>query len=250
MVAILRIAFGAAVVAVFPKAWARVDREDWPRIWFLALVWMALPFTLFPIAEQWVESAIAGVINASLPLFAALVAWVLLRRPPARVTITGIAVGFAGVVLIGLPTAGSGSNEALGVVLLVVAVALYGVAANVGVPLQQKYGALPVLLRVQLAAVVLCLPLAAWQAPDSDPDTTAWVSIVLLGTLGTGIAFIAIYGLIGRVGATRGTIVTYFFPVVAVALGVALRDETLAWWTVAGTALILAGAWLAGRAGR
>lgn len=248
--AILRIAFGAAVVAAFPGAWHRIAREDLPRIWFLALIWMAIPFTLFPIAEQSVESSVAGVINAALPLFAALIAWVLLRRPPSLTTVAGIAIGFAGVVLVAVPTADGGTTEAIGVLLLVIAVALYGVAANVGVPLQQKYGALPVLLRVQLAAVVLCLPLAIWRAPESDPDLTAWVSIVLLGTLGTGVAFIAIYGLIGRAGATRGTIVTYFFPVVAVALGVAFRDETLAWWTIAGTALILAGAWLAGRAGR
>ena len=250
VVAILRIAFGAAVVAAFPRAWRRIAREDLPRVWFLAIVWMVIPFTLFPIAEQSVESSVAGVINAALPVFAAVIAWILLRRPPSVSTIAGISVGFAGVVLVALPTADAGSSEAVGVILLVVAVALYGIAANVGVPLQQKYGALPVLLRVQLAAVVLCLPPALWRAPDSDPDAVAWISVVLLGTLGTGVAFIAIYGLIGRVGATRGTIVTYFFPVVAVALGVALRDETLAWWTVAGTALIIIGAWLAGRAGR
>jgi drug/metabolite transporter (DMT)-like permease len=247
VVALLRLVFGVAVVAAFPGARRAIARADWPRVAFLALVWMTIPFVLFPIAEQWVASSLAGIINAAMPIFTAVIAVALLGRVPRAIIALGLGVGFLGVVVVSWPSLQAGSSTALGVVLLLIAVACYGLAANVTVPLQQRYGSLAVLLWVELAAIAFTLPVAAVGVPSSDFTWHALGAVVLLGAFGTGLAFVAIVRLLGRVGATRASIVTYFFPVVAIALGAAFRDEAITTAAVVGTALILVGAWLSGR---
>lgn len=250
VVAALRLAFGSAVLAVAPAARRRIDRADAPRFWFLGLVWMAIPFLLFPIAEQHVDSSVAGMINAGVPVFAAALAAILLRRLPGRLQSAGLVVGLAGVVIVTLPSAGEGGASAVGVVLLVVAVALYGVAVNLAVPLQQKYGGLTVTLRNQLAALVIVMPLAIWGLFDSTFAWSSLAAVTALGIAGTGLALFAMTTLVGRVGATRGSTVTYTFPIVAIILGVLFRDEVLHPVAIAGTVLVLVGAYLASRAER
>jgi len=247
VVALLRLGFGALVVAAAPAARARVARGDWPRIVFVSIVWMAIPFVLFPIAERAVASSVAGMINAGLPVFAAIIAAVLLRRLPGRAQAAGLAVGLVGVALIAVPSLDDGRSSAIGVAELVLAVALYGLALNVIVPLQQRYGTLPILLRTEVVAALALVPYAALGVDDS---TFAWSSlgaVAALGVAGTGLAFLAMFTLVGRVGATRASAVTYLFPVVAIALGVPLRDEPLEAAAVVGTALVLVGAWLVSR---
>jgi drug/metabolite transporter (DMT)-like permease len=250
VVAGLRLVFGCAVLAVAPAARRRIGREDMPRIWFLGLVWMAIPFLLFPIAEQWVASSVAGMINAGVPVFAAIVAAALLRRLPGRRQSIGLLLGLAGVAIVTIPSAGEGSSSALGVALLVVAVALYGLAVNLAVPLQQKYGGLPVTLRTQSAALVMVTPLAIVGLFHSTFAWSSFWAVVALGIAGTGLALLSMTILVGRVGATRGSTVTYMFPVIAIILGVLFRDEALHPVAVAGAVLVLAGAWLVSRAER
>lgn len=250
VVAALRLMFGCAVLVVAPKARRRIDSEDRLRFWFIGLVWMAIPFLLFPIAEQYVASSVAGMINAGVPVFAAIVAAVLLRRLPGRVQSVGLLVGLAGVAIVTVPSAGDGGSSALGVVLLVIAVALYGLAVNLAVPLQQKYGGLPVTLRTQFAALVMVTPLAIWGLFESEWAWSSFGAVAALGIAGTGLALLSMTILVGRVGATRGSSVTYMFPVVAIILGVLFRDEELHPVALAGVVLVLAGAYIVSRAER
>lgn len=250
VVAALRLLFGSAVLVVAPASRRKIERADAPRFWFLGLVWMAIPFLLFPIAEQWVASSIAGMINAGVPVFAAIVAAVLLRRLPGRRQAVGLVIGLIGVVIVTLPSLGDGRSSALGVVLLVVAVALYGLSVNLAVPLQQKYGGLAVTLRNQLAALVIVLPLAIWGLFDSEFAWSSLAAVAALGIAGTGLALFAMTTLVGRVGATRGSTVTYTFPIVAIILGVLFRDEKLHLIAIVGTALVIVGAYVVSRAER
>jgi drug/metabolite transporter (DMT)-like permease len=126
-------------------------------------------------------------------------------------------------------------------------VVLYGLAVNLAVPLQQRYGALPVLLRAQLAALALLLPFGLWSLPGSHPQWGAALALLPLGILGTGLAFVLMSTLVGRVGGPRGAVATYFIPVVAIALGVIFLDERVAPVALLGTALVLGGAWLTSR---
>lgn len=247
LVALLRIAFGAAAISLVPRARRPIEPEDRLRIGLLGAIWMAVPLTLFPVAQQWIDSSRAGMINGAMPLFAALIASLLLRTMPGPRQILGLAVGFTGVVLVSLPAAGEGSSSLVGVLLLLFATVLYGLSANLTVPLQQKYGALPVVWRAQLTAVVLMIPYGLVGLPASRFSGASLTSVAVLGLLSTGLAFVLMAVLVGRAGATRGAVAIYFIPVVATALGVIFRDETVGAMGIAGIVLIVAGAWLTSR---
>jgi drug/metabolite transporter (DMT)-like permease len=130
---------------------------------------------------------------------------------------------------------------------VVLAMVLYGLGVNLAVPLQQRYGALPVLLRAQLAALALLVSFGLWSLPGSRLEWGAALAMLPLGILGTGLAFVLLTTLVGRVGGPRGAVTTYFVPLVAIALGVAFLDERVAPAALLGTALVLAGAWLTSR---
>jgi drug/metabolite transporter (DMT)-like permease len=246
-----RIAFGAIALAPFPASRRAVPAREWPRIVVVAVTWMAIPFMCFSVAEQWIDSSLAGMLNGAMPLATAAVAAMLLRRRPRGHQVLALVVGFTGVVLVMAPALGDGSGASTtGVALVLLAVACYGVAVNVAVPLQQQYGPLPVVFRSQLAALALTAPFATVGLGGSD---FAWGSVVALGALGalgTGLAFVALGALTARVGAARGSVAVYFVPVVAVIAGVVARGERVALVSIFGMGLVVAGAALTSRAPR
>jgi drug/metabolite transporter (DMT)-like permease len=247
VVAFARLGLGAITLALVPQARREVERDDRGRIALLGVLWMAIPFVLLPLAEQRISSALAGMINGAAPLFSALFASLLLRRAPGRSQITGLLVGFVGVVALVSPALVEASFTAVGVALVLVAVMLYGLAFNLAVPLQQRYGALPVLFRAQLVALAVVAPVALLQLPASEWSTSSALAMLPLGVLGTGVALVAMTNLAGRAGVARGSIAIYFLPIVAVVLGVIFRGENIAPVSLLGTALVLAGAWLTSR---
>ncbi|MEX2505156.1 MAG: DMT family transporter [Egicoccus sp.] len=254
LVSLARVGLGAAALALVPAARrTRVAREDLPRVALLGVLWMGIPLLLFPVAQQWIDSSVAGMANGAMPLTTAVWSALLLRRLPGRTQAIGLVIGFAGIVAISLPELPVGATEtgtaqtALGTGLVFAAIVLYGLSANIAVPLQQRYGALPVLLRAQLAALVVIAPFGVAAIDDSRWDLGAALAMLPLGLLGTGLAFVLMATLVGRVGGPRGSIATYFVPIVAIAAGVVFRGEQIHPLAVAGTALVLAGAWITSR---
>ncbi|HEV2905714.1 MAG TPA: DMT family transporter [Actinomycetota bacterium] len=250
LVTLLRIALGTATVAIARRARRPVAREDWGRIAVLGLVWMAAPLLLFPIAQQWIDSSLAGMLNGAMPLFAALTAAVLLRRAPRTVQVIGLVLGFTGVIAIAWPAVQGASVTALGAALVILATVFYGIAANLTVPLQQKYGALAVVLRAQLVALLAVLPFGLAALPGSSFQWSSALAMVPLGVGGTGLAFLAMATLVGRAGATRGAVAIYFIPVEATLLGVIVRDESVQLLQLGGLVLVLTSAWLTSRRDR
>jgi drug/metabolite transporter (DMT)-like permease len=214
---------------------------------FLGVIWAGLPLILFPVAQQWIDSSVAGMLNGAVPLAGAAWAVLLLHRPLPRVHAVGLLVGFAGVVAISWPQLAGSRATMLGASLVVLAVLLYGLAVNLAVPLQQRHGALPVLLRAQLAALVVLAPFGLWGLSGSRFAWGPVLAMLPLGVLGTGLAFVLMTVLVGRVGGPRGAVATYFIPVVAIALGVVFLGERVAPIALGGTALVVAGAWLTSR---
>jgi drug/metabolite transporter (DMT)-like permease len=247
VIAVARVALGVAALALVPAARRSIAREDRPRVAFLGLIWAGLPMLLFPVAQQWIDSSVAGMLNGAVPLAGAAWAVVLLRRPLPRTHAVGLLIGFAGVLAIFWPQLQGSRATMLGASLVVLAVLCYGLAVNLAVPLQQRHGALPVLLRAQLAALVLLLPFGLWGLAGSHFAWGPVLAMLPLGVLGTGVAFVLMTTLVGRVGGPRGAVATYFIPVVAIVLGVLLLGERVAPAAVAGTALVVAGAWLTSR---
>lgn len=246
LIAFGRIAFGAATLALLPAARAPVPRSAWPRIALLGLTWMAVPFLLLAVAQQWIDTGLAGMINATAPLFTALVAAFLVRALPSRLQLGGLVLGFLGVVAISLPSVDEGSSL-LGVALVLSAALLYGFAFNIAAPLQRRHGSLPVTWRAMLVAAGALLPAAIVGALDSSFAWSSLLAVVALGVLGTGIAFIWFTTLIGRVGPARAAVSIYVVPVVAIALGAAFNDERVHAAALLGTAMVLAGAYLTSR---
>lgn len=250
LVTLLRVGFGLATLSLLPASRPPLERADLPRTMLLGLTWMAFPLTLFPIAQQWIDSSLTGMLNSAMPLMTVVVTALAFHGPVRRPQVIGVGVGFAGILLMGLPTATTAGTNAAGVALVIVAVTSYGVAVNLAVPLQQKYGSLPVLVRALRTAFVLVLPFGLAGIPDSSFQATSLLSCLFLGAGGTGIAFVFAATLAGRQGAVGTSLVTYLMPVVSIVLGVALRDEDLSGWEVAGTAVVIVGAWLAARVPR
>ncbi|NOX30192.1 MAG: DMT family transporter, partial [Actinobacteria bacterium] len=182
-----------------------VERADWPRIVVLGVLWMALPFILFPLAEQRVSSSLAGMLNGAVPLFAAAIAAILLRRLPGSKQMIGLLIGLVGLLLIGLPAFTAGTSSIVGVVLVLSAMACYGLSINLTVPVTQKYGALPVIWRSQFVAVVLSAPGALFGIRSTQFDASSFAAILALGIGGTALAYIAMSILAARVGGTRAS---------------------------------------------
>ena len=252
VITLARLVLGAATLWLLPRTRrTRVAPQDARRAAAIGVIWLGLPLMLFPFAQQWIDSSVAGMINGSMPLWTVLWTAILARDLPRRVQSAGLVVGFTGIVLVSLPelpATGLGDERAfLGVLMALLAAFLYGLSATLITPLQQRYGSLAVMSRAQLGAIAVVLPFAAVGLRDS---TFAWPSVlamVPLGVLGSAVAFVAVATLIGRVGAPRGAIAIYFVPIVAVVLGVAFLGERVHPLALAGTALVILGAWLTSR---
>ena len=244
----MRILIGFMTLALFPQAWRSVPRSEWLGIVVVGTLWMGLPLALVPHAEQHVSSAITGMLNAAVPLFAAIVATIVARQLPPRGVLAGLVVGITGAVLMALPTVREGRSSTTGVFLILGAVTSYGIALNVAGPLQQRNGALPVIWRAQAVAVLLTAPLGIPDLLAAHWSPVPLLSLVALGALGTGVAYVLITVAAGRVGATRASANNFLIPPVALLLGVTLRGEHVPGLAVAGAAVAVTGAWLMQRA--
>jgi drug/metabolite transporter (DMT)-like permease len=247
-VTFVRILVGFLTLMLFPAAWRPVKREDRLVIVTLGVIWLAFPLSMFPHAEQRVSSALTGMLNGATPLFTAVVASLLACRLPSRGIVVGLAVGLAGAVLMGISSLGEGRSSVTGVLLILAALVSYGFALNLARPLQQRHGAIPVIWRAQLVGVLLTAPLGVPEVVRARWDIGPWLSLVALGALGTGIAYVLLATAAGRLGATRASATTFLIPAVALALGVLLRNEHVAPLAVIGGAVCVAGAWLMRRA--
>ncbi len=243
----LRVALGAGVLWLAPRARRRIEREDLPRVVALSVLWVGIPFTLFPIAQQWINSALTGMLNGALPLFAGTIAAILLRRIPRTPQLVGLAVGLSGVVAISAPSIREGESEALGVALVLAAVLCYGFAVNIAAPLQQRYGSLPVMARMLGLASLWTAPLGLSSVAGSSFSWGPVLAVATLGVVGTGLAFVIMATLVGSVGSTRASFMTYVMPVVALVLGVVFRGDRVTTIALIGVVLVIAGAVLASR---
>lgn len=222
--------------------------------WVLAFgaIEMAGPFLLLGHAEQTLPSGLTGLLVATVPLFAAIIAFGGGDRSmlsPAR--LIGLLVGFAGVFVIvagpGLAVEGGGGLVAVGEVLLVAV--LYAIAPFV---IATKLRDVPALGTITLAlfAVGIFYTPIAFLTQDQMPSIESTLSLGALGVLCTAVAFIAFFALIARVGPVRAPLFTYVNPVVAILLGTVILAEPLTPGLLIGFPLVIVGCWLAATGGR
>lgn len=247
-----RILLGFLTLSLFPQVRkVRLTREDTLRASAIGLIWLGIPLLLFPIAQQWIDSSVAGMFNGAMPLMT--VAWTALiaRTLPGRNQALGLSVGFLGILAVSLPelpTSELGSPQTLlGSALALTAASMYGLAATLVTPLQHRYGSIVVLHRGLRAALIFVTPFAVVGLGESSFSVPAVLAMLPLGILGTALAFIAITTLIGSVGAPRGSVAVYLVPLVAIFLGTTFLGEAVHPIAFAGALLVVVGAWLTSR---
>ena len=243
-----RLALGALVLVAFLGA-TRVRLPPGRRLWghlaVAALLGNALPYLLFGIAETQVSSALAGAINTTTPLWT--LGFALLLGTERRVTLAraaGLLLGFVGALLILAPWERTDSSQVVGALLCLAAAAFYGVSyVYIGRYLSGTGFSPVVLSAVQMGAAT------AWLTPAlllDRLDVPAWrgdavASLLVLGVVGTGFAYVLNYRIIADDGPLLASTVTYLLPAVAVALGALVLGESLTLRALGGVALVLGG---------
>ena len=246
-VAFLRIALGAAGLALIPSARRRIDREDWLKLLVVAIAGNAGPALLFAIAIETVDSAVAGMSVSAVPLISLFI-WILINRAlPARIQLLGLVIGFAGVALMATPNLIGSEATPFGIALLALATLGYAITQHVIGPLQRKYGSTAVVFWALMIGSVGLFPLGATGLQNSNFDARTIIAIVVLGVVATGLARSLAAFLTGRVGPVRGAVHTYFIPVLAVVFGGLILGEKLTAMELIGLPIAVAGGYLVTR---
>lgn len=244
----MRVGLGALALSAVPQARKRIEPEDRGALVRLSIVWVGIPFTLFPLAEQHINSALTGLLNGAMPIFAGILGGLFFSRPTRGPQRWGLLVGFIGVALISAGgIQGAGGTEAVGVIMVLAATFFYGLSVHLAGPLQQRYGSVPLMARMLGLATIWTAPFGIYGLADSSIAPGPVLAVAVLGVAGTGLAFAIAGTLIGRVGGTRSSFITYLIPVVALLLGVIFLSDEVEMLALAGVVLVLGGALLAGR---
>jgi drug/metabolite transporter (DMT)-like permease len=249
-----RMAAGALVLAVIVRARAEsapTDRRFIGHITVAALVGNVVPYLLFAIGEQTVDSALAGVLNATTPLWTVLVAVLAgQERNLTSTRVVGLAVGFVGALVIFQPWTLDGGDNLGGQLACLAAAASYGVSYVYIARFLTPRRLSPFVLAYgqMIAATVLLVPAALVAGRQSiEVDASVLAALAMLGFVGTGLAYVINYIIIARDGATVASTVTYLLPVVAVVLGAVVLDEAITVAMLVGTTIVLVGVALARR---
>ena len=218
----------------------------WKKVFFVGLLNSAIPFALFSFALLSISTGLSSILNATVPLFGALIAWVWLKDRPHGLRILGLLIGFAGVALLASGKASFKPNAAgvttgWAVLACLLACVCYGISASYT---KRYLGGLPSLVTAtgsQLGATLgLALP-TLWLWPQNLPGARAWLALLALGVLCTGVAYILYFRLIEHIGAAKSLTVTFVVPVFAVAYGVIFLGETVSSWMLMCGAIIVCG---------
>lgn len=249
-VAFWRTAFGAIAMLIailiyrssLPKT-----LDAWVKLTIAGLLMSSVPFTLFAFAQTYVSSALASILNAITPMATVIVMLIAFRSEKLKPhVIVGLVVGLVGVLVVLGVWQGFGDNEPLAIVALLLAVTCYGI----GTPYVRNYVA-PLGLATEVSvfgqigtAALTLLPfyLFSGQLFTSTPSIEAILSVIAIGALGSGFAYLLFYRVLDIVGSAITSSVTYMTPVIAVILGVLVLGEQLHWYEPVGGLIVILGA--------
>jgi len=228
------------------RAGLKQARSAWVAILLVGLINTATPFMLFAWAETRIDSSLTAILQAAVPIFTVVIAVKFANERVSGIRWAGILIGFAGVaLLVGSP----GKGGALASLAVVAAALCYAVGATLSSRLLRGTEPLVIAAGATVAATILVTPFGATRLPSSVPGWKECGSVIVLGLLGTGVAYILLFRLIRSAGPSRTSLVTYLIPGIALLYGVLLLGEPLRALYIVGLALILAGVMLAGRSG-
>ena len=241
-----------AIAALFllPLVWLRgllpLLRKNWRRTFLIGLLNSGIPFACFSFALLSISTGLSAILNAAVPMFGALVAWAWLKDRPTAWRVLGLVIGFAGVALLAWDKASfkagaSGVAPGWAVLACLLACVCYAISASYT---KRYLSGLPPLVTAagsQIGATLgLALP-ALWLWPARMPSASAWLALLAVGVVCTGIAYIVFFRLIANAGPQRALSVTFVVPVFAVLYGVLFLGESVTPWMLGCAGVIVGG---------
>ena len=241
-----------AIAALFllPLVWLRglmpTLRTNWKRVFFIGLFNSGIPFAFFAFALLSITTGLSAILNATVPMFGALIAWAWLKDTPTASRVLGLVIGFAGVAMLAWDQASfkpdaSGIAPGWAVLACLLGCICYGLSASYA---KRYLSGLPPLVTAagsQAGATLgLALP-ALWLWPARMPGMPAWLALLVAGVVCTGLAYIIFFRLIENAGPPRALAVTFLVPVFAVLYGALFLGESVTSWMVVCAAVIVCG---------
>ena len=250
--AAVRVAIAAAFLLplVLLRGLGPVLIKNWRRVFLVGLFNSGIPFACFAFALLSITTGLSAILNATVPMFGAVVAWLWLKDRPNSSRVLGLLVGFAGVAMLAWRTTGPGatfqpnaSSVAPGWAVLACLLACLCYALSASYTKRYLTGLPPLVTAAgrQIGATLgLALP-ALWLWPARMPGSSAWLALLAVGVLCTGIAYILYFRLIATAGPARALAVTFVVPVFAVFYGVVFLGEAVTPWMLLCAAVIVCG---------
>lgn len=207
-------------------------QQNWRKVFGVGMLNSGIPFACYSYALLHISTGLSSILNATVPLFGALIAWVWLKDKLTVSRTTGLVIGFAGVLMLAYDQASfkpgaTGSGSIWAVLACLVATFCYGMAASFTKKYLQGIPPLVTAAGSQMGATLgLVLPALCWP-PTQRPGTTAWLALIAVGVLCTGVAYILYFRLIENAGPARALTVTFLVPVFAVLYGAVLLGEQI-----------------------
>jgi drug/metabolite transporter (DMT)-like permease len=227
-------------------------KQHWRPVLLVGMMNSGIPFACFCFALLYITTGLSAILNATVPLFGAIVAWVWLKDRPSTSRLVGLAVGFVGVALLASDKASfkttSGGHDAMaewGPTLAVAACLTATLCYALSASFTKRYlGGLPSLVTAtgsQMGAtLILALPTVAFW-PDHVPGMQAWVALLVVGVVCTGLAYVLYFRIIERAGPAKALAVTFVVPVFAVFYGVTFLGEQVSLWMLLCAVVIVCG---------
>lgn len=216
--------------------------KEWLPLFVLGLTNIAIPFFLISWGQIYIDSGVASILDATVPLFTILAAHFILHDDKITTPkVLGLLLGFIGVVVLMLKDINAGTSTLLGQLAVILACVFYAASSIIA---RKTTEDTPAILRsvgsLISATVVMWIAALVFEAPIKIPTLPiTWIALLWLGILGSGLAFVMLFYLIHEIGPTRTTMVTYLFPLGGVTLGVIFLNEPLTWQIVTGAVLII-----------
>ncbi|MFP3854323.1 MAG: DMT family transporter [Anaerolineales bacterium] len=236
---------GMLAVFFFHRFQPPRDRRTWVNLLILGMINTAIPFFLISWGEQTVDSAVASVLNSTVPLFTLIIAHVYLADERINLpNVVGLSMGFGGVLLLMSRDLSAGVSVGLvGQFAILLAALLYAVGGVFARRTMSEVDPYTQAFIPMAAAdlMVWSLALSVEQRPIVPELPLTWLALVWLGVLGSAFAYIIYFQLLHRIGATRSTMVTYLVALIGVMLGVVFLNETFDWRLAGGGAMVIAG---------
>jgi len=226
---------------IFKRGEFHIVRRHWREFFWVGIFTTAIPFTLLSYVSLSMTAGYTSLLNATVPMFSAIIAWIWLKQTLTWVGIIGLVLGFAGVFVLASPGSADYGEILLPITAAVLATSGYAYGSCYSSLHLHKFPSITAAAGSQMYAAIFMLPFGLWFWPDHTPSALSWLCALALGVFSTAIALIMFYHLLKQVGVAKTVSVTYLIPAFGILWGILFLDESLTGNMLIGGALILAG---------